>query len=374
MLSHLLVVELSSVLAGPLVGQFLAELGARVIKVENSATHGDGTRTWKLPTEDESDDRSAYFLSANACKESIALDLRREQDLNLCHAMIAKADILIHNYKSGDAERFHLRYEACKKMNPRLIYANISGYGEDDRRVGYDAVIQAQSGFMAINGEPQTQPTKLPVALIDVLAAQQLRQAILLALLHREKSGEGSHVHCSLFKTALSALVNQASNALNAGFEPRQSGSDHPNIAPYGTLYLSSDNKWILLAVGTDTQFCSLLDVLHLSAQESFATNQLRVKHRRELHELLSTAIAQWEAADLEEACLQRAIPVAIVHGVREAFAMPEAQEMLMHCDGVIGLRSIAFDASFFAPIAGTAAPHLNQDEKRIRAEFGSAS
>ncbi len=373
MFEQLLVVDFSSVLAGPVVGQFLAELGARVVKIENAITGGDVSRRWKLATEPEDDDRSAYFLSANAGKESLALNLDVPEDRELCRQLVAKADILIHNFKPGDERRWNLDYEHCRQLNHKLIYASIDGFGPDNPRVGYDAVIQAESGFMAINGQEGSAPTKLPVALMDVLAAQQLRQAILLALLHRERSGEGSSCSCSLWDAAISALVNQASNVLNAGWEPRQQGSDHPNIAPYGTLYRTHDGRWISFAVGTDTQFGGLCEVLSLEPRPEFATNAKRVRHRNELSECIRTAVLEWTADNLIRVCRERDIPISPVRTVSEALAQEESQRLLSYADQTAILRTMAFRCSFLAtPISMHPAPHYNEHGEKLRAEFSS--
>ena len=183
--------ELASVLAGPSVGQFFAELGAEVIKIENPATGGDVTRSWKSAGED-TDDRSAYFCSCNWGKKSVLIDLGDAGHRQKFYKLVETADIVIASYKPGDAEKLKVDYDSLSKINPRLVYGQITGYGLSDDRVGYDAVIQAESGFMDMNGYPQSDPLKLPVALIDVLAAHQLKEALLVALLNREKTGSGN--------------------------------------------------------------------------------------------------------------------------------------------------------------------------------------
>ncbi len=372
MFSSLLVVECASVLAGPQVGQFFAELGARVIKVEHAEVGGDVTRSWKLASESGHADRSAYFLSTNSSKESIGLNLAKKEDLDLLGRMIDRADVLLHNYKRSDVEKFGLDYASCSLRNPGLIYASISGYGKDDPRVGYDAVIQAESGFMSINGQPQSAPTKLPVALMDVLAAQQLRQAILLALIERMNSKKGSEVHCSLRDAAICSLVNQASNVLNAHVEPTQSGSDHPNIAPYGTLFQTSDQRWLLVAIGTDQQFRSLCRVLNLADQDRFSTNHLRVQNRAALSEVLREAIAMFESEIILSRCRAALIPAACVTTIGEALGLESEHLLSRHEDATVGLRTIGFTASFLKAKPLSAAPHLDEQGQSIREEFAS--
>lgn len=201
MFENIRVLELASVLAGPGVGQFFAELGAEVVKVENLKTSGDVTRTWKGSGE-LTDDRSAYFCSVNWGKKSMAVDLTSSEGRSIVQKLAAKSDIVIASYKPGDAEKLGVSYEQMKLKNLKLIYGQITGYGSDNERVGYDAVIQAESGFMDLNGEKNGLPTKMPVALIDVLAGHQLKEALLIALLKRERSGMGGFVEVSLIQTA----------------------------------------------------------------------------------------------------------------------------------------------------------------------------
>src|ERR1035437_2769189 len=174
------VVELAGVLAGPSVGLFFAELGAEVIKIENKKTGGDVTRSWKLPEEDKNSDVSAYFLSVNFLKKHLFLDLNAESDYKKCIAQIKNADIVIVNYKKGDDKKLKLDYATLKKINSKLIYASINGFSDTDERVAYDLILQAESGFMSVNGTPESGPLKMPVALIDIIAAHHLKEAILL--------------------------------------------------------------------------------------------------------------------------------------------------------------------------------------------------
>ena len=251
------VLELANVLAGPSVGQFFAELGAQVIKVENVKTGGDVTRTWKSVGE-QTDDRSAYFCSVNWGKKSIALDLTMEEGRRVIQKLAARSDILIASYKPGDAEKLGVSFQQLQAANPKLIYGAISGYGSKNDRVGYDAVLQAETGFMDLNGDKSGPPIKMPVALIDVLAGHQLKEGLLVALFNRERTGKGGLVEVSLIETAISSLVNQASNYLVGNRLPARQGSAHPNIAPYGETFETADGKLVLLAIGNDKQFMDL--------------------------------------------------------------------------------------------------------------------
>ncbi|MCX8490289.1 MAG: CaiB/BaiF CoA-transferase family protein, partial [Cyclobacteriaceae bacterium] len=303
MFQNLKVLELASVLAGPSVGQFFAELGAEVIKMENLKTGGDVTRSWKGVGE-QTDDRSAYFCSCNWGKKSIAVDLTSEEGKQVVKKLAQRADIIIASYKPGDAAKLGVSYEQLSTNNDQLIYGQITGYGSDDDRVGYDAVVQAESGFMDLNGERDGLPTKLPVALIDVLAAHQLKEGLLLALLKREKAGVGGLVEVSLIQSALSSLANQATNWLVAKKLPSRQGSAHPNIAPYGDSFLTKDGRRVLLAIGNDRQFKDLIATLGINEQVldlgawaleiKFLSNQQRVENRIQLNELLGKAIAQF--------------------------------------------------------------------------------
>ncbi|MEM8559664.1 MAG: CaiB/BaiF CoA-transferase family protein, partial [Bacteroidota bacterium] len=261
--ADLVVLELANVLAGPSVGQFFAELGATVWKVESPRTQGDVTRRWRLPTEPDTD-RPAYFTAVNWGKQSLALDLAHPDGRALLHQLAAQSDVVLTSFRPGTAARLGADAATLRALDARLVVASISGYGSDHLRAGYDAVVQAESGWMFMNGYPDGPPTKLPVALVDVLAAHQLKQAILVALLQRARTGEGAHVHVSLLDAAVSALVNQASNWLTAGHSPQRMGSAHPNIAPYGSLFRTADGHDLLLAVGTDRQFAHLCTVLGL--------------------------------------------------------------------------------------------------------------
>lgn len=348
MFAGLRVLELASVLAGPSVGQFFAELGAEVIKVENPKTGGDVTRSWKSAGE-TTDDRSAYFCCCNWGKQSVALDLSQPADLETLKKMVTTMDVVIASYKPGDAEKLGVSYEQLKAINQQLIYGQITGYGSDDVRVGYDAVIQAESGFMDLNGAKDGPPTKMPVALIDVLAAHQLKEGLLLALLHRERTQQGGLVEVSLVQAALSSLANQATNWLVAKKLPTRQGSAHPNIAPYGDVFETKDRKQILLAVGSDRQFEDLMQALGLRTWDldKFSTNQQRVKNREELNGLLAGKIQEMNSGDLMSALLAKKIPGGLVQNVQEALAMPVAKEIMLEGDGLKGVRNFVGKMSF---------------------------
>ena len=342
MFTGLKVLELASVLAGPSVGQFFAELGAEVIKVENKLIGGDVTRSWRLSGEN-TDDRSAYFCSVNWGKKSIALDLSDIQDQEVFQRLATRSDIIIASFKPGDAEKQGVSYQQLSSRNSQLIYGQIMGYGSTNDRVGYDAVLQAETGFMDLNGAADGPPTKMPVALIDVLAAHQLKEGLLLALLHKERTSQGSLVEVSLIQAAVASLVNQASNWLVGKQLPMRQGSTHPNIAPYGESFETQDGKRILLAVGNDRQFSDLCDVLKLDLTRSeslFNSNQKRVENRMALNDSLQQEIISKNSTALLDAMHRKKIPAGLIQNVKEVFDMPEAKEMLMQVDGITGVRN----------------------------------
>lgn len=348
MLKDLKVLELASVLAGPSVGQFFAELGAEVIKVENLKTGGDVTRTWKGNGE-VTDDRSAYFCSVNWGKKSIAVDLTSSEGKRIVQTLAAKSDIVIASYKPGDAEKLGVSYEQLRSKNSKLIYGQITGYGSDNERVGYDAVIQAESGFMDLNGDKSGLPTKMPVALIDVLAGHQLKEGLLVALLKRERTGEGGFVEVSLIQTAISSLTNQATNWLVANKLPSRQGSLHPNIAPYGESFETKDGKRILLAVGSDRQFFDLLRILKIDPlmfENKFSTNHRRIENREEMNAVLAEAIGKLTTSELFLQIHQSKIPAGIIQNVKEVFEMQSAKELLMYADSLTGVRTFVANSS----------------------------
>ena len=346
------VLELAAVLAGPQVGQFLAELGAEVLKIEPPA--GDVTRTWRTPGDNPDSSVSAYFAASNWGKTSLVLDLTQQADLASLHQLAASADILLASYKPGDAEKFGLAYEALAAANPRLIYAHLTGYGPASRRVGYDAVLQAETGFMHLNAaSPTDPPQKMPVALIDLLAAHQLKEGILTALYQREKTGRGAFIGVSLLDSALASLANQGATWLATGYDPVPLGSGHPGIVPYGTVYRAADGQRLVLAVGTDAQFRQLCLVLmrpRWADEPRFATNPARVRHRAALEELLLVRIAELNGTALLHELDRLGVPAGAVRSVGEALSHESARAMLLPAQAsqfpYDGLRTVAFRSS----------------------------
>ena len=339
MLKNLTVLDASTVLAGPSVATFFAELGARVIKFEHPACP-DVTRTWKLPSEDPNSRVSAYFASVNYAKQYRQLDLNEPDSRADFLLSIAKADILIMNFKRLDYEKFQLTDENLQALNPRLIIAKINGYGNESDRGAYDLILQAESGFMAMNGQADGPPTKMPVALIDVLAAHHLKEAILLSLYQRECTGLGKSVSVSLFDVALSSLTNQASNYLMTGHLPQRMGSLHPNIAPYGELFTTMDGCQVTFAIGSDAHFRKLCDVLgipDIAESDDFCTNQSRIQNRTKLADIIQIRVKYKKANSLLERLHSVKVPVGVVKDLRAVFEDPAARSLIReeYIDGI---------------------------------------
>lgn len=339
------VVELASVLAGPAVGLFFAELGAHVVKVENKLTGGDVTRNWRLPGEENSENASSYYYSANWHKEVLMRDLSNEDDRAEIIGLIEEADLVIANFKAGAAEKLGVAYEQLKLHNPRLIYASVNAYGESDPTPGFDVVIQAETGWIYMNGEPEGLPVKMPVALMDVLAAHQLKEGILLALLDRERTGKGCNVSISLFDTGVASLANQATNWLNLKYIPQRLGSRHPNIAPYGDTFFTADDKALIISTATTKQWeglCHILGMPELITDPRFESNTLRLQNRDELAKPLEAGFAKFDSQELLAMCQTRQVPVAPIRDMREVFEEAAAQDLVLEetaADGSVSKR-----------------------------------
>ena len=345
------VIELATVLAGPTVGMFFAELGAEVIKVENPRRGGDITRKWKLGSEDVEKNYSAYFCSVNWGKQHIFVDLKTEKGQNQVHDLMKDADIALTNFRSGDDLKLRMDSVSLHAINPNLIIGKITGYGDEISRPAFDVVLQAEAGYMFMNGQRGSDPSKMPVAMIDVLAAHQLKEALLIALLKKERHGLGGVVSVSLFDAAISALTNQASNWLMAGHTPQQMGSLHPNIAPYGEILVCADGSRIVLAIGSAGQFaglCSVLDLPELVSDQRFESEQARVQNRKKLSELLSAKASKRNGQDLLTQFIIEGVPAGEIRNMEQVFEQEAAKRMIKEevlSDGTISKRvsDIAF-------------------------------
>ena len=368
-LHDLSVLELAGVLAGPTAGMFLAELGADVIKVENPATNGDVTRGWSLPGEDLSSDTSAYFCAANWGKRSIAIDLGLPVGRDIVQSLARQTDVVLASYRPGQAKSLGVDAGTLMDLNPRLIYAEVTAYGRDDTRPGYDALLQAGTGFMSINGEPGARPLKMPVALMDLLAAHQLKEAVLLALLQRAETGIGIHVTTSLVRSGLSSLVNQATGWMTTGQVPVALGSGHPSIVPYGEVWDCDGGEPVVLAIGTDRQFarlCEAIDAPQLAFDPRFRRNSDRVVHRGALRSELAPRLGAVRRDELLETLAGLGVPAGPVLNVAEALSSSDAEPLLLRDHGRFGLRTVALDDGISTVRDLRPPPHLSEDADSI--------
>lgn len=334
-LSHLRVLDLSRVLAGPWSGQILADLGADVIKVERPGT-GDDTRAWGPPflrnARGENTSEAAYYLSANRNKRSVTIDFTRPEGQRLVRELAAKSDIVIENFKVGGLASYGLDYLSLKALNPKLIYCSITGFGQTGpyaKRAGYDFMIQGLGGLMSLTGRPEGEegagPVKVGVALTDILTGLYSTVAILAALAHRDQSGLGQHIDMALLDVQVACLANQAMNYLTTGTPPRRLGNAHPNIVPYQD-FPTADGDFIL-TVGNDGQFRKFAEVAgqpQWADDPRFATNKQRVAHRAELIPLIRQATvfkttAQW-VSELEQA----GVPCGPINDLAQMFKDPQ--------------------------------------------------
>jgi crotonobetainyl-CoA:carnitine CoA-transferase CaiB-like acyl-CoA transferase len=279
------------------------------------------------------------------------LNLKERKDRGKVYDLIKNADVVISNFKSGSAEKIGMDYETLKAINSNIIYSQITAFGENDNKPAFDIVLQAETGFLYMTGEADREPVRMPVALIDLLAAHQLKEAILIALLHRAKTGEGSYVSTSLFDSAIASLANQATNWLMEGHIPQRMGSAHPNIAPYGDIFSTKDNKLITLAVGTEKQFvtlCECLGKLKLTEDKRFKTNVLRVQNRDLLKLELKKLINNFNRIDLNELFEKNGVPAGNINNMKEVFELPRTDKMILEEEGNDGkisrrVRTVAF-------------------------------
>lgn len=354
------VVELARILAGPWIGQTLADLGAEVIKVE--APEGDDTRRWgppfiERPRPDGSVEKvAAYFHSANRGKSSVVCDFNDPADLVRLKRLIAEADVVIENFKVGGLRKYGLDYESLAKDNPRLVYVSVTGFGQTGPRAtqpGYDFLIQGMCGIMDLTGDPTGEPQKVGVAWIDIFTGLYGTIGVLSALAARDKTGRGQHVDVSLLDCGVSVLANQATNWLLGGMVPRRLGNAHPNIVPY-QVFPTSDGHMII-ACGNDRQFaalCGVLGVEELARDERFATNPARVANRESLIPLLSERTRTMDRATLIGALEKACVPAGPINSVAEALSEPQvlARGMVIEPEGIPGLRTpISFSGSELA-------------------------
>jgi len=340
-LSHIRVLELSRILAGPWAGQMLADLGAQIIKVEKP-NQGDDTRHWGPPflknQQGEATTESAYFLSANRGKQSITVDIRQAQGQSIIHQLIASCDVLIENFKVGSLQKYHLDYASLAAINPKLIYCSITGFGQDGpyaQRAGYDFLLQGMGGLMSVTGEPDHLPgggpQKVGVALTDILTGMYATTAIQAAIIEREKSGLGQHIDLALLDVQVACLANQGMNYLVSGDTPKRLGNAHPNIVPYQTFQTA--NGFIILTVGNDSQFadfCEVAQCQSLLQDPRFSTNQARVSNREIVIEQLTTII-KGKSSDFWLQQLEiKGVPCGPINNIAQVFDNPQIKHRKM--------------------------------------------
>ncbi|QCO55671.1 CoA transferase [Pseudorhodobacter turbinis] len=372
-LNGLKVIELARILAGPWAGQTLADLGADVIKVE--APEGDDTRRWGPPFVEREGDRSAaYFHATNRGKRSVTVDFRTPEGQEAVRKLVADADVVIENFKVGGLAKYGLDYASLAKVNPKLIYCSITGFGQTGpyaHRAGYDFIIQGMSGLMSVTGEPDGQPQKVGLAVTDIFTGIYAATAVLAAVHQRRTTGLGQHIDMALFDVATSVMANQAMNYLTTGTPPTKMGNAHPNLAPYAVFDCA--DGWIIIATGNDGQYRRLCDLLGMQAMGTapeFATNADRVANRVALTEALTRATKQRSKEDLLAACEAAGVPAGPINDLAEVFADPQvvARGLQISPEGLKGVRSpmtfVGTDLALDRP-----APKLGEHQAEILGE-----
>ena len=386
-LSHVRVLDLSRILAGPWAGQMLADLGADVIKVERPGA-GDDTRGWGPPwlKDEQGADTSvaAYYLCANRNKRSITIDITQAEGQALVRRLAAESDVVLENFKVGGLAQYGLDYDSLKAVNPRLVYCSITGFGQDGPyapRAGYDFLIQGLGGLMSITGRPDGEegggPMKVGVALTDILTGLYATNAVLAALAWRDKSGEGQYIDMALLDVQVACLANQAGNYLATGQSPQRLGNAHPNIVPYQDFPTADGD--MILAIGNDGQFARFCDVAghaEWASDERFATNAARVAHRAVLIPLLRQATVMRTTREWIAALESKAVPCGPVNRLDEVFADPQVVARGLRVDlphpvagSVPGVAS-PIRLSATPPVYRSAPPVLGQDGEAVLADW----
>ena len=376
-LDDITVLDFSRVLAGPYCTMQLADLGGRVIKIEQPGK-GDDTRAWGPPFVNG---ESAYFLSVNRNKESVALDLKAPGTRAILDALLARADVVVENFRPGTMERLGLGYGAIARAHPRIIYCSISGFGQTGPRSvepGYDAMMQAEGGLMSITGPEMGSAYRVGVAIGDIATGMFAVQGILAALLARARTGRGQRVDIAMLDAVASLLTYQASSAFATGVTPVRMGNRHPSIAPYDT-FAAADGEFVL-SVGNDDQFRRMCGVLHapaLASDPRFTTNADRVRHCDALRTELSRLLSKWERGTLLPALTRAGVPCGAVRTVTEALADPQlaAREMIVPLEhvtaGAITVLGTPLKLSDTPAAVRTPPPALGQHTESVLRELG---
>jgi len=335
-LQGLKVLDLSRVLAGPWAGQLLGDLGADVVKVERPGA-GDDTRVWGPPwvaAKDTDERQAAYFQCANRNKRSVAIDLATPEGQAQVRALAAQADVVLENFKVGGLKGYGLDYESLKAVNPKIVYCSITGFGQTGPyapRAGYDFLIQGMGGLMSLTGRPEGEdgagPQKVGVALVDIMTGLYATIAVLAALSHRDRTGEGQHIDLALLDVQVAALANQAANYLSSGVAPKRLGNAHPNIVPYQDFPTADGD--MILAIGNDGQFarfCAIAGKPEWATDERFASNPARVANRAVLIPLMRQTTVMKTTTEWIAALEAEAVPCGPINRLDQVFADPQVQ------------------------------------------------
>ena len=359
-LSGIRILDLSRILAGPTCTQLLGDYGADVIKIEKPGT-GDDTRTWGPPfLKDDAGNisrESAYYLCANRNKRSLAVDITSDEGASLIHRLVKHCDVVIENFKVGGLAKYGLDYEGLSTTNPDIIYCSISGFGQtgpNAHKPGYDLLAQAYGGIMSITGDPDGEPMKVGLGIADVMCGMYATTAILAALRHRDRTGEGQHIDLALVDTQVAWLINAGTNYLVSGLDQSRMGNQHPNIVPYQVF--STTDGHVVIAVGNDAQyerFCTILQREDLASDPLYATNEMRLKNRQELIPILAAEIAKWKRDELVAALDEAGVPGGAINTIQDVFETDQvtARDMkiiMAHPDaGSVGVSLIGNPVKF---------------------------
>lgn len=384
-LGHLKILDLSRILAGPWATQTLADLGADVIKVENP-NGGDDTRRWGPPfttNPDGANGDAAYFTACNRNKKSVTIDFSKPEGAELVRRLARDCDVVVENFKVGGLKKYGLDYDSLKAENSGLVYCSISGFGQDGpyaHRAGYDFMIQGMGGLMSVTGQPDDNPgagpVKVGVAVCDLFTGMYASVSILAAIAHRDKTGEGQHIDCSLLDSQVSMLANQAANWLVGGMVPTRMGNNHPNVVPY-RVYPTSDGH-VIVTCGNDGQFqrlCQGLDAPDLADDPRFASNAERIANRDELDQRITGLLSQRTRQDVIAILESVNVPCGPINELPDVFADPQVQargrEVAMQRPDGTNIPTVAYPATLGATPATyrTAPPSLGGDTETVLAE-----
>lgn len=371
------VIDLSRVLAGPVCGAMLGDMGADVIKIED-IDNGDESRHWAP----QKQGHSPVYVANNRNKQSVAVNLKTAQGVQILKRLVEHADVLIENFGTGTMERLGLDYATLAELNPRLIYCSIAAFGREGPRAmeaGYEALMQAFSGVMSITGERDGAPARCGVSALDIYTGTISAYAIVNAILMRQKSGVGQRIDASLFASAIGVLNFQAQNYLMCGVQPQPMGSAHPSLVPYQS-FRCGDGRWVFIAAGNDRLWRRLTDALgrpDLASDERFLKNIDRVRNRAVLEDLIHEALATIPAEDMVERCKQGGVPVSFVNSVAEALGDPQVEHVptlrrTQHPDlGEIDVVSLPVSFSGIPELPNAPAPGHGQNTREVLSRFG---